>query len=177
MLLVQSQGPLAVFFYIGGFLVSFLIIKEVVGDNWRLLINILQRALRILPSFLFVILLYLAYYPLLSPNQDWNGNNPPLGSDSDCYHIWKVIFFIDNFVPLGGLCYSVGWYLHVDMQLFVISMLILKLYKNKPKTCKILIWILIVVSIIQLFVYSQLTGYANGVLMKDKTRVGPSWGY
>jgi peptidoglycan/LPS O-acetylase OafA/YrhL len=132
MLVIQSQGPVAVFFYIGGFLVAFLVIKEVLKDDWRLSINILQRVLRILPSFLYVILLYVAYYPLLSPNQDWNGNNPPLGTDGDCSQFWKVILFIDNFVPLGGMCYSVGWYLHVDMQLFVISMFILKLYKNKP---------------------------------------------
>jgi peptidoglycan/LPS O-acetylase OafA/YrhL len=137
----------------------------------------LQRALRILPAFLFIILLYIAYYPHLSTSQSWDGNNPPLGAYADCYQIWKVILFIDNFYSMGnGMCYNVGWYLHVDMQLFVISMFVLKLYQSKPKTCKILIWVLIAISIVQLFIYSQLTDYANGVLMEDSPRTGPSWG-
>jgi hypothetical protein len=30
---------------------------------------------------------------------------------------------------------------------------------------------------VQLFVYSQLTDYANSVLAIDRARIGPSWGY
>jgi peptidoglycan/LPS O-acetylase OafA/YrhL len=46
-------------------------------ENWHRSTNILQRMLRILPSFLFVIMLYIAYYPHLASAQLWDGNNPP----------------------------------------------------------------------------------------------------
>jgi hypothetical protein len=49
------------------------------GD-WKMIMNILNRALRILPSFLFIIMFYIAYYSHLGSGQLWNGNNPPLGN-------------------------------------------------------------------------------------------------
>jgi peptidoglycan/LPS O-acetylase OafA/YrhL len=76
-LLIQTQGPISVFLYISGFLVSYLVLKEVMKENWHRSTNILQRMLRILPSFLFVIMLYIAYYPHLASAQLWDGNNPP----------------------------------------------------------------------------------------------------
>jgi peptidoglycan/LPS O-acetylase OafA/YrhL len=166
MLLIQSQEALATFFYIGGFLVSFLVIREVMKPDWRLSLNILNRALRLLPSFLFIILFFIAYYSHLGSGQLWNGNNPPLGGFENCYQIWKVILFIDNFYMFGGqMCYTVAWYLYPDMQLFVISMFVFKLYPNHRKACKILILVLIFVSVLQLFIYSEVTGFIDGILM------------
>ena len=75
------------------------------------------------------------------------------------------------------MCFRAGWYLHVDMQIFCISMFILKLYQSKPNASKILILVLIFISSLQLFVYSMITGYVNIVLTNDGANNGPSWYY
>ncbi len=82
-----------------------------------------------------------------------------------CTDIWKVIFFINNFI--GDPCFSVGWYLYVDMQLYVMSMPILLLFKYNSKVCKILIWALILIGMVQLFIYCQLTGYLIPIRLQD----------
>lgn len=75
------------------------------------------------------------------------------------------------------MCYKPGWYLHVDMQLFCISMFILKLYKSKPNASKILILVLIFINSLQLFIFSQITGFNNAILMTEGLNNGSSWGF
>jgi hypothetical protein len=61
------------------------------------------------------------------------------------------------------------------MQLYAFSMLILLLFKYKPIASKILIWILILIGIIQLFVFCQITSYAIPIRLQDIQRTGASW--
>jgi peptidoglycan/LPS O-acetylase OafA/YrhL len=131
-------------------------------DNWACLINIFHRALRILPSFLFVIMLYLAFYLHLGSGQLWSGE---LDALKNCDKIWRVFLFVGNF--FGDLCYGNGWYLCVDMQLYAFSMLILLVYKYKPMVSKILIWILIIIGIVQLLLFCQITDYAIPIRLQD----------
>ena len=58
--LIGQGGKMAVatFFFIGGFLTCFLSLKQVWKNNWTILRNIIYRALRILPTYLFIILFY-----------------------------------------------------------------------------------------------------------------------
>jgi peptidoglycan/LPS O-acetylase OafA/YrhL len=154
--------------------VAYISTKEILKSNWVCLINIIHRALRILPAFLFAIMIYAAFYPYLSSGPLWLTDK---GKINNCINIWKVVLFIDNLIGEGsGLCYAVGWYLYVDMQLYAMSMPILLLYKYKIKLCKILIWVFIVIGIVQLFIYCQLTGFSVPVRLIDLQNSYPfSW--
>jgi peptidoglycan/LPS O-acetylase OafA/YrhL len=132
-------------------------------DDWACVVNIFHRALRILPSFLFIIMLYLAFYMhLVTSGQLWPGE---ISATKNCEKIWRVFLFVNNF--FGELCFGNGWYLYVDMQLYAFSMLILLLYKYNSTASKILIWILIMIGIVQLLIFCQITGYAIPIRLQD----------
>lgn len=66
--------------------------------------------------------------------------------------MWKTIFFVDNLVDNGNTqCMGWSWYLQNDIQLFIVSVILLYLYSLKPVVTKIIIWLMIIGSI--LFTY------------------------
>lgn len=62
--------------------------------------------------------------------------------------MWKPLLFVDNLVDNGEtMCISWGWYLQNDMQIFVVSVIILYWYQQKSKIqAKITIFMLIMAS-------------------------------
>ena len=142
---------MAIFFYITGFLVSYVVIKEIMKTNWACINSILNRALRLLPSYLFTLMIYYGLYPQFGSGHLWlmDKNN-----SYNCSPFSKVLLFYDNYVNnVSEMCWSFGWYLNVDMQLYLLSMILLLYYKYIPNIIKAIIWILIIYSIVQLFFY------------------------
>jgi peptidoglycan/LPS O-acetylase OafA/YrhL len=124
-----------------------------VKSNWTCIINILHRALRILPSFLFVLLIYYNFYPQISEGLLWRGDK---NLQRKCFPLWKVWTFSDNYYKNGTeQCYLIGWYLDVDMQLYALSMVVLLIYKYSPLTSKLIIGISSVLGLYQTFAYVQ----------------------
>jgi len=122
-------------------------------SNWTCFINILHRALRILPTFLFVLLVYFNFYPQISEGLLWKGDK---NLQSKCFPTWKVWTFTDNFYNNGASqCYLIAWYLDVDMQLYAISMIILLIYKYFPRISKITIGVTSAIGIYQNYIYLQ----------------------
>lgn len=142
---------MAIFFYISGFLVSYVVIKDMIKTNWTCISSILNRALRILPSYLFSLMIYYGLYPQFGSGHLWLIDK---SIPYNCTPFSRVFFFYDNFVDNGNImCWTLGWYLHVDMQLYAFSMIVLLYYKYIPNITKAIIWVLIIYSIVQLFLY------------------------
>jgi peptidoglycan/LPS O-acetylase OafA/YrhL len=98
--LIIEAGLFAVdvFFYVGGLLVAYVVLRDSSKNNLKYLVAIFQRFLRFWPSYLFAIMVYYSVYLHL-------GSGPIWGSDTEsvlwCQKIWKPFFFIDNLVDNG----------------------------------------------------------------------------
>jgi peptidoglycan/LPS O-acetylase OafA/YrhL len=127
------------FFWVSAFLLSFLFVSGFISSFTQVF---LFRLLRLLPAYTISLLFftYLSQYlgsgPLFYKLTEIN----PLIACED--YLYTNILFLNNFIPgfTGNPCFVHGWYLAVDMQLFIVSTLILLVYL---KISKSLGWILI----------------------------------
>jgi peptidoglycan/LPS O-acetylase OafA/YrhL len=87
---------------------------------------ILQRVLRIWPSYILAMMIYYSFYMRLGQGPLWSSQEPTVML---CQYMWRDIFFINNFVENGKeMCLNWGWYLQVDFQIFIVCVLLLFLY-------------------------------------------------
>jgi hypothetical protein len=131
---------------------------------------IVQRLLRLWPSYIFALIVYYSVYIHM-------GSGPIWGQDQEvvqmCTRMWRPIFFVDNFVQNGERqCMNWGWYLQNDLQLFIVSIFLLYLYKIKPIALKVLIWPLIIGSIIFTFMWTFNHNIVVTTHMNDIDRSG-----
>jgi peptidoglycan/LPS O-acetylase OafA/YrhL len=164
-----NAGRIAVglFLFIGGFLVSYVLLKADWSKISTIFMSILNRMLRILPVLLFVIMIYACLYAYIGSGVLW-------GIIYRTTHIRLIqilttIVFISNYT---GLPYSVAWYLYVDMQIFILSMPILYIYKRSKLKSKIILWILIIAGIAQTFIYAQINNVPELASMKSANLQG-----
>jgi peptidoglycan/LPS O-acetylase OafA/YrhL len=155
------------FLFIGGFLVSYVLLKTDWDKISTIFINIVNRMIRILPALLFVIMIYGCIYVYVGSGVLWGIIFRT--SHVNIVQIITTIFFISNYT---GMPYSVAWYIYVDMQIFIITMPMLFLYKRSKLISKILLWILIAVGLIQSFVYAQLNNVPELSSMKSASLRG-----
>lgn len=115
-----------VFFYLGGFMVGFLFLKMYLRKRgWRtFVVAVLQRWLRLAPLFLMCMLIFWKVLPA------WGDG--PLSyqytqSTADCPKAWwRDLLFVGNFAD--SMCMVWGWYIQIDMQLFLVGLVLLWLY-------------------------------------------------
>jgi len=117
------------FFWISGFLVSYLLIIELNNSkkmNWIMIY--VHRYLRIVPLYLFIILFSWALQKHMGSGPMWWNE---YWYNNDCKKWWWTnILFVNNLVPdwKGSNCLGQSWYLADDMQFFIITPPILYLY-------------------------------------------------
>jgi peptidoglycan/LPS O-acetylase OafA/YrhL len=118
------------FFWLSGFLMSYLFIIEVEKSvsAGKLVMVYVHRFLRITPVYMFVLCFFWSM-------QKYIGNGPlwvDLGSiNDDCDDYWYAnLIYLNNFIPDWEVstCLGVSWYLANDMQFFWISPIIIMLY-------------------------------------------------
>jgi peptidoglycan/LPS O-acetylase OafA/YrhL len=84
-----------IFFFIAGFLLAYVFLKDVSKGFIKFPTAIFQRMLRLWPSYIFAILIYYSVYLHL-------GNGPNWGTDEKdvkyCNAMWKPLIFVDNLV-------------------------------------------------------------------------------
>ncbi|KAL6073237.1 Transmembrane protein NRF-6, variant 2 [Balamuthia mandrillaris] len=121
------SAPLAVdtFFFIAGFLLGFLSLKELKKTrgrfNWFL--YYFHRVWRLSPLYFFLLFVYWKLAPSL-------GSGPKFHSAMDAYcdeYWWTNLLYIQNFYPteLNKECMNWTWYLANDMQFYILTPLIL----------------------------------------------------
>ena len=169
LLLEAALFSVDTFFFLGGFLVAYAVLKDNSLNLVKYPLAILNRYLRFFPSYLMAILIFYCF--LL--HMTWG----PFSGLSDssivaCRAIWRPLLFVDNLVDNGeNMCMGWGWYLQNDMQMFIYSMLILVIYNSSRFWSIISIYLSISISYAYVFqqtfdnqykFYTHLSDAANG---------------
>ncbi|XP_020810588.1 nose resistant to fluoxetine protein 6-like [Drosophila serrata] len=134
------------FFVLGGLLVSMIALRVMEKTNGRLnpLLMYLHRIIRLLPVVAFAILVYMTMMNVVS-----GGPMLKYGyhGKAACSKGWFwTLLFIQNYAVLD-ICLDHTWYLAVDMQLYLISpLLLIALYKWKNKAVAGIITLIVLLS-------------------------------
>nr|XP_044251479.1 nose resistant to fluoxetine protein 6 [Drosophila takahashii] len=117
------------FFVLGGLLVSMIALRSMEKSGGKLnpLLMYLHRILRIMPVVGMAILIYMTMMPVVSGGPMFKSGYH--GKEA-CEKGWFLtLLFVQNYAALH-ICLDHTWYLAVDMQLFLISpILLIALYK------------------------------------------------
>ncbi|XP_039294753.1 nose resistant to fluoxetine protein 6 [Nilaparvata lugens] len=189
---VILNGVLGVdnFIIINGVLLTYyFLINMKAGIKFNLPMFYLHRLIRVFPAYLFQILMTMTLYPRMFGGPMWEYF---VGRHRDiCQkNWWTNVLFINNYVEPDFQCIPSSWYLSVDMQLYILSPLILiPLYRWK-KSPKYLISALIIVGNVISFGVSYYNEFPAGSVVSSNydaarkhagqyvtthTRLGP-WG-
>jgi len=139
---------LDVLFWIGGFLYAYFLLNSFSSSPKHWLFIYLKHYLEMAPSFIFVTFFFwtLARFMGFGP---WFFTGNDIYDDCKDYW-WANLFFISNIIPNGtwSQCISAGWFLSVEMQLFVFTPPLIMIYKKVPYLAWFIISGLIVMSMI-----------------------------
>ncbi|KAH8241176.1 hypothetical protein KR032_001435 [Drosophila birchii] len=134
------------FFVLGGLLVSMIALRAMEKTKGRLnpILMYLHRIIRILPVVAIAILVYMTMMNVVS-----GGPMLKYGyhGKATCAKSWYwTLLFIQNYAVLD-ICLDHTWYLAVDMQLYLISpLLLIALYKWKNKAAAGIICLIVLLS-------------------------------
>ncbi|KAH8247738.1 hypothetical protein KR038_009245 [Drosophila bunnanda] len=134
------------FFVLGGLLVSMIALRVMEKTKGRLnpLLMYLHRIIRLLPVVAFAILVYMTLMNVVS-----GGPMLKYGyhGKAACAKGWFwTLLFIQNYAVLD-ICLDHTWYLAVDMQLYLISpLLLIALYRWKSKAVAGIITLIVLLS-------------------------------
>lgn len=65
-----------------------------------------------------------------------------------CRYWWRNVLYINNLYSMDDMCMTWSWYLSVDFQCFIISTILLNLYRKLPRISITLFIILFIASTI-----------------------------
>ncbi|CAB4060746.1 unnamed protein product [Lepeophtheirus salmonis] len=120
------------FFLLSGLLVSYLTIKELERNNGTInwFLYYFHRYVRITLVYAIIVFMFASVLRHLGPT-----NKIIQESVDACQkHSWENLLYIENFVSQDFHCIGQGWYLNCDMQMFLITPLILyPLYRWEKK--------------------------------------------
>ena len=131
------------FFWMSGLLMAYFFVIEVnkaeIFSHWKLGAMYLHRYLRITPVFAACTFFFWAMGKNLGNGPLWFDYERFVGN---CEDYWYTnLIYLNNFIPgWDNMCLSQGWYLAADMQMFMVSPIIILLY---AKFSKLLGWLII----------------------------------
>jgi len=129
MIVISSQISVDTFFFLSGFLLAFLTLKEIRSGRLKVVPAIILRYVRLTPSLALVMMVFykiwvfLGHGPFAPSFQD--------GIDRRCAGSWwSELTYTMNFVPFDSdkVCMGWSWYLGDDMIFFIVSMFLLPVY-------------------------------------------------
>ncbi|XP_035789042.1 regulator of hypoxia-inducible factor 1-like isoform X2 [Anopheles albimanus] len=125
------------FFVLGGFLLAVTNLNRKhspeIGTFKLLWKSIKHRLIRILPSYLFVILFHASWYPKLI--------HGPMGYRFKDYCVknwWTNILFLNNYILTKEPCIQFSWYLGADFQLYLIGTILMIIIIRYPRITKLI---------------------------------------
>ncbi|PSN39087.1 hypothetical protein C0J52_07351 [Blattella germanica] len=164
-----TNGTLAVdtFFYLSGLLVSYIFLKEMNKKNssFNIFSYYFHRYIRLTPPYAMMMLLtatllrYAGSGPLYYAGAS--------ASAKICQQYWwKSILYINNYIEIEKMCVGQGWYLAIDMQLFILSPVILyPLWKWRKTRSLTFLGALIVGGLVTAFTVCFVERFPAGVFM------------
>ncbi|CAE7762828.1 nrf-6 [Symbiodinium pilosum] len=130
MLIIQAEQSVDTFFFLSGFLLSHLTLKELQrGGGANQLLAILLRYLRLTPSLALTMLVYFGILPYLA-------SGPFALSLQDSIFRrctgswWSELTYTMNFIPFDSdkVCMGWTWYLGDDMIFFILGIAIIPIF-------------------------------------------------
>ncbi|XP_021707319.1 nose resistant to fluoxetine protein 6 isoform X1 [Aedes aegypti] len=125
MLVVGGTVSVDSFFLLSGLLVCWSLLKEL-DKNRRLNLPVmyLHRYLRLTPALAALMLLSTTLLKYGGSGPMWK-NMVVLMEDSCEKYWWSALLYLQNYVNPTEICLGHSWYLSVDMQLFILSPLVI----------------------------------------------------
>jgi peptidoglycan/LPS O-acetylase OafA/YrhL len=175
------------FFIISGFLVSYLVIKDLQNKrgkyNWFMFV--VHRLIRICPIYFLVLLFFINLMKFMGRGALW----PMFTSkyEEPCDYWWTNVLFISNIYPPDKhACMGWSWFISNDMQFHLLSPFILAVhYKSKTKGFALLLILILTnffITLIQSFINDYNPGVIHGISKDEQfvksyqrpfNRVGP----
>jgi len=114
------------------------------------LVLVLNRALRILPSYATAIFISYKIFPFLSLNLKNESE-----SEIECIdYWWKNVLFIDDLDKNGTRCFGIAWYLSNDFQMFLgAPIIIIILLKSKKIGFSFIFILFVIFSLISTYIW------------------------
>jgi len=138
-----------VFFYLSGFLVVYMLLKEMKAKHGRIPWGLFyfHRYWRLTPVYAFVILVYTTLTPYMT-NGPFHYLYRSTKTDLCVDTWWTNMLYINNFYPSssGRQCLGWSWYLANDMQFYILTPFIVLLYYKSRRAGWILVSCLIATS-------------------------------
>ncbi|XP_033166122.1 nose resistant to fluoxetine protein 6 [Drosophila mauritiana] len=142
---VHGYFSVDTFLFIGGLLVSLTALRTMEKTNGKLNIPrmYVNRIIRILPVLAMAILIYVKLMPVVSGGPLFKSG---FHGKEECVNGWYWdLLFIQNYAT--KTCLDQSWYLAVDMQLYILSpLLLIGLYKWGKKAAWAIVGIVVLLS-------------------------------
>jgi len=179
------------FFWISGFLTGVFVLKAQsqtrnIGKAFvEWILALLHRYLRLGPAYFFALMIYINLGPYLGSGPLWAAYQQDESWETCREKWWTNVLYVNNMKSLagvGGGCMGWTWYLALDMQYFVVSTLLLTLFRWAPKLVKSLFLLIAVSCMISIgaLTYSHNIGtvaaepsYSDLLYFSTPYRIGP----
>ncbi|XP_065828520.1 nose resistant to fluoxetine protein 6-like [Oscarella lobularis] len=117
------------FFFLSGLLVMFLAYQHLKANDGRFpwLSFYLHRLWRLTPTYLVALLVIWQLLPYFNDGPVWDKSLPPVITTPCNSYWWTNLLYVNNFYPnkFTGECMAWTWYLANDMQMYILSPLII----------------------------------------------------
>ncbi|XP_063927526.1 nose resistant to fluoxetine protein 6-like [Zophobas morio] len=135
MFLISGTLSVDTFFTVGGALMSYGFMKAMHKKvPFNLFLYYLHRYLRLTAPFALVVLFSATLLKYMGSGPKW-----PLISlyfQQNCQdYWWSALLYVQNYVNVSNMCVGQTWYLNIDMQLYIVSPVVLFGLWKYPKFC------------------------------------------
>ncbi|XP_068632537.1 O-acyltransferase like protein-like [Battus philenor] len=131
--MIAAHLTVDTFFMLSGLLVVYTVAGKLTGEQLLRSLHIfyLNRLLRMFPILAAALLFEVSLFNHISDGPLWEG---AAGFTARCRkYWWSTLMHIQNFVNPGDLCMGVTWYLSIDVQLHILSPILLFWVLSKSK--------------------------------------------
>ncbi|KAF0762026.1 nose resistant to fluoxetine protein 6-like, partial [Aphis craccivora] len=133
--LLTSMNLIDPFFYIAGYLMYIMLIPQFnkPGTNcFQIVMVIVYKYLKVLPSYLIVMLMTAFVIPHLGNGPFWASRIWPEADNCKNYW-WANLLAVSNFIPVENQCLIAGWYVSCLLQFLVIGTIVVYVYVKNRK--------------------------------------------
>ncbi|EDW45504.1 GM16810 [Drosophila sechellia] len=147
MILQSGSTSVDTFFLLSGLLLVLSALREMDRSKGRLHVPLmyLHRLVRLTPVLALAVLIFMTLFPRLDSGPLWNQFTSSSELCSDTW--WATLLYVQNYAAPGRMCLGHSWYLAVDMQLYIISpLLLIALYKWGKKAIAGIVLLILLLS-------------------------------
>ncbi len=131
-LFINGTFSVDVFFFLSAFLCAYLMLKQMHQHNGRIpyLYTYVHRFMRLYPLYFAMTVFFCYIIPLYGDGPVFYRFSKLV--DNDCKkYVYMNFLFINNFAPHDSNCMGWVWYLANDMQFFMITPILVKIYYHR----------------------------------------------